>query len=399
MNADMNSKVDVIEDDVFFPSVKSKQAKTKVLFVIDTLQLGGAEQSLLENTTNFKFIQPVICHVYPGEILKQKFIDKDVQVYSLDVKKKYGFVEAYQKLKKIIKDEKPDLIVAYLTRSEIVSRLAGKFNNIPVLGTFVNDLYCAPYNQHLSKKAKLVVQFFKLINKLTTRFCIGFVSNSQHIKEANAQHLDVPLSKIKVINRGRNSSQIIKKQPGPINRKEIHFVNVSRLFAVKAHTNLILGFKKFTTHFSNATLDIVGDGPLRDELQQLIDKNNLQDKVKLLGARKDVPSLLHDYDCFVFPSLVEGFSGAVVEAMFANVPVLVSDIPQNQEAIKHLQTGYLFKKGSAEEVTEAMLWFAANRPTAVEFANKAYDFAVQHFEQKNIVRQFENYLMSIPYKK
>src|SRR5688500_16075311 len=121
----------------------------KVLFVIDTLQFGGAEQSLLENTSRFKNTHPVVCHLYTGDVLEPRFAEKGIKVYSFNISKKYGFLEAYKKLKKIVEQEQPDLMVAYLTRSEIVTRLLGKFNKIPVVGTFVNDLYCKSYNQHL----------------------------------------------------------------------------------------------------------------------------------------------------------------------------------------------------------------------------------------------------------
>src|SRR5688500_4622390 len=131
--------------------------KEKVLFVIDTLQLGGAEKSLLENTSRFKNICPVICHLYPGAILRPKFAEKGIKVYSVNISKKYGFIQGYRELKKIVNQERPDLMVAYLTRSEIVTRLVGKLNRIPVVGTFVTDLYCKSYNQHLSLKSRKVV--------------------------------------------------------------------------------------------------------------------------------------------------------------------------------------------------------------------------------------------------
>lgn len=368
----------------------------KVLFVIDTLQLGGAEQSLLENTSRFKKIKPIVCHLYTGEILKPKFIERDIEVYSFNVSKKYGFIEAYKKLKHVIEIEKPNLMVAYLTRSEIVTRLIGRFNNIPVVGTFVNDLYCKSYNQHLSWKARQLVSVFKLINKATSKICVGFISNSQAIKDANANHLNIQPEKIEVINRGRDSFKFKRKSFNKdIIPNQIRFLNVSRLFTVKGHKFMIMGFKKFLKKYPNATLSIIGDGPLFQELSQLINENNLQNNVFLLGSRNDVATLLADYDCFVFPSLVEGFSGAVVEAMFSGLPILASDIPQNKEAITHLETGYLFNKESAEEVEKAMLWFQNNRVNANALAIKAYEYAKEHFELDKIVTRFENYLHSV----
>lgn len=368
----------------------------KVLFVIDTLQLGGAEQSLLENTSRFKDILPVVCHLYSGEILQPKFVERGIKVYSFNISKKYGFLEAYKKLKEVVQKEQPDLMVAYLTRSEIVTRLIGRFNHIPVVGTFVNDLYCKSYNQHLSWKAKSLVSVFKYINKATSKICVGFVSNSEAIKEANAKHLSISPEKIKVINRGRDSYKFLRKNiQSQKSGNPIRFLNVSRLFPVKGHRYMILGFKKFLHHYPDASLSIVGDGPLRNELQKLINDNMLKDKVFLLGSRNDVPALLSQYDCFIFPSLVEGFSGAVVEAMFAGLPILASDIAQNKEAVIHLETGYLFGRESVEEVEKAMLWYKENTGTANVLAMKAYDYAKENFELDKIVDKFEGYLQDI----
>jgi glycosyltransferase involved in cell wall biosynthesis len=364
----------------------------KVLFVIDTLQLGGAEQSLLANTTRFTHTDSVICHIYKGDKLKSAFEERGKKVYSLDIGARYGFLSAYKKLKEIVKREKPDLIVAYLTRSELVSRLIGRFNHVPVVGTFVNDLYIASYNQHLSWKARQAVSFFKFLNRITAKDCIGFVANSQAIKDANARHLSIPPQKIKVIRRGRDSSSIkrrtAEKQPGTPAR----FLNVSRLFAVKGHATLILGFKDYLRSDPDASLTIVGDGPLRDELKKLAADNGMADNVIFLGARNDVPDLLANYDCFVFPSIMEGFSGAIVEAMFAGIPVLATGIPQNLEAITHMQTGYIFDTESPAEVTRAMLWYKSNTGEAEKMAKNAYAFARDNFELNNIVAQFEEYL-------
>ena len=377
-------------------SALNTSEKKKVLFVIDTLQLGGAEQSLLENTSRFKNVHPIVCHLYTGAILEPKFRERGIKVYSLNISKKYGFLEAYRRLKKIIDTEQPELMVAYLTRSEIVTRLLGKFNHIPVVGTFVNDLYCKSYNQHLSWKAKNVVSLFKYINRATSKICVGFVSNSQAIKEANARHLNILPEKIEVINRGRDSFKFRRKNPGTYGSDgSIRFLNVSRLFPVKGHRFMILGFKHFLAKYPDATLSIVGDGPLRNELAALIKDHDLENKVLLLGSRNDVPALLAEYDCFVFPSLVEGFSGAIVEAMFAGLPILASDIDQNKEAISHLQTGYLFGKESAEEAANAMIWFRENRELANKLAINGYEYAREHFELDKIVNRFETYLQTV----
>ncbi len=94
----------------------------KVLFVIDTLQTGGAEEKSFQQPLRFKHIQPVVCHLYGGDLLKQRFTSKGITVHSVALKKQFGFRQAYKQLKQIVQQEQPQLLVAYLTRSELVTR-------------------------------------------------------------------------------------------------------------------------------------------------------------------------------------------------------------------------------------------------------------------------------------
>jgi glycosyltransferase involved in cell wall biosynthesis len=367
----------------------------KVLFVIDTLQTGGAEQSLFANVIRFKNIQSIVCHLYAGDLLKQQFKDHGIPVYSVGLKKKYGFAQAYKQLKAIVQKEQPDIIIAYLTRSELVARLVGRFNQIPVIGTFVSELYSDNYNTALSVKAKMAVSFFKWANKTTARFCKGFVANSEVVKQSNGRALGIDLNKIEVINRGRDSKVFRFQVPQTIPGNPLRFLNVGRLVPVKGQRDLIQAFKEFLPACPHAVLHIAGDGPARESLSALINESGLQNNVVLLGSRNDIPQLINEYDCFVFPSHSEGFSGAIVEAMFAGLPVLASDIPVNKEVITHLETGYFFETGSVQSIMQALLWYKDNIAVANSLAANANEHARQNFELEKIAEKLENYLLNM----
>lgn len=387
--------------EVITSPLKSKQyslpgeTKKKILFVIDTLQMGGAEQSLLDSVTRFEKLRAVVCHLYAGDTLKQQFIDKGISVYSVNSKKKYGFFSAYRKLKAIVNSERPDLIVAYLTRSELVARTVARISHTPIIGTFVSDLYGKAYNQSLSRKSKMAVSFFRLLNKATARFCTGFIANSEAIKKLNAIQLDLPPQKIEVINRGRDSKRFTFRLRSSFPGKPVRFLNIGRLVSVKGQRDLILAFQTFLQAYPGSILHIVGEGPERASLSTLIRQQHLEHNVLLLGSRNDVPELIQTYDCFVFPSYSEGFSGSIVEAMLSGLPVLASNIPANKEIITHLETGYLFETGSVAAIANAMVWYSNNRPLANEQTVKAYEYAVQHFELERIAGKLETYLQRI----
>lgn len=368
--------------------------KYKALFIIDSLEIGGTEKSLFEMAIRFNEIEPIVCHLYPGESLKSAFELHKIKVYSLNIKGNYGFYEAYCGVKEIIDFERPDLLVAYLTKSELVTRVIGKVYDIPVIGTFVSDLYNNRYNQSLNWKSRKAVSFFKTLNKVTAKLCSGFISNSNGIKVSNTRHLNIPEDKVKVIYRGRDS-KIFKYSKGHTPDQPItKFLNIGRLFPVKGQKKLIMAFNEINQLYPNTTLDIIGDGPLKLELTNLVNDYGLQDKVILHGAKTEIHLLLKNYDCFVFPSLSEGFSGSVVEAMFSGLPVLASRIPANEEAIKHNITGFLFEANSVEAIIGAMKWFIHNREEALILAKKAHVVALNNFELGNVALETEKYLIS-----
>jgi len=367
----------------------------KVLFVIDSLEIGGTEQSLLENAARFHQFVPVICHLYPGETLRPKFTEKGIRVIAAGVQKKYGFITAYKRLSSIIVKERPDLLVAYLTRSELVTRMVGRMKNIPVVGTLVSDLYSPEYNLALSRRAKAGVGLFRLLNRLTARCCSGFIANSSAVASQGIRHLHIAPEKVQVIHRGRDSNRFVYREHDEQANQTIRFLNIGRLVPLKGQKDLIMAFGVFLKHFPDAVLHIAGEGPFRQELVATINLLQLQNKVVLLGARADVPELVHQYDCCVFPSRSEGFSGSVVEAMFSGLPVLASDIPANAEIISHMHTGFLFKAGSLDDILQALLWFARNRQQAAIMAHKAYRHALQHFDLSATAAQMENYLQTI----
>jgi glycosyltransferase involved in cell wall biosynthesis len=103
-----------------------------------------------------------------------------------------------------------------------------------------------------------------------------------------------------------------------------------------------------------AFLLLVGDGPLREELQRLIVACRLSEHVRLAGARSDVPEILKIADLFVFPSRTEGLPNALLEAMAAGLPIAATDVPGCRDLIAHERTGLLTPYGDIDALGRAM---------------------------------------------
>src|SRR5690554_6011644 len=96
--------------------------KKKVLYIIDTLQVAGAERSLVEIALNFNDIIPIFVHLYKGNMLQPLLEKNEIKVYSLNITEKYGIRKAIKELKEIYKKESPDIIHSTLYRADMVAR-------------------------------------------------------------------------------------------------------------------------------------------------------------------------------------------------------------------------------------------------------------------------------------
>lgn len=111
---------------------------------------------------------------------------------------------------------------------------------------------------------------------------------------------------------------------------------------------------------SRLRLIMVGDGPLRAEAQALLDTAGVADLAWLPGERHDVPDVLRGLDCFVLPSLAEGISNTILEAMASGLPVIATRVGGNPELVIEGQTGRLVPAGDPEAMAQAIIDFARN---------------------------------------
>ncbi|RAW01295.1 glycosyltransferase [Pseudochryseolinea flava] len=365
----------------------------KVMYVIDSLQTGGAEKSVLDIASRLKAFEPVVCHIYKNDFLKQDFEKSGIRVISLNIDGPYNFIKGYSALKKVLKDERPDLVVASLLRSELISRLACRVLRIPNVGTFVNDTYSKYEWEALSFSMKIKIGFFWVLNMLTAKLCVGFLSNSTSIKDSNCKALFVPKNKVAVIYRGRRTD-IFEYIPRA-HTTPTTFLAVGRLLYRKGFEELIAAFHGFQANHPDVKLTIAGEGPHRKRLAQLISHYKLEKSVTLPGNMKDIHKVMASHDAFVFPSHYEGFSGTLVEAMLSGIPLLASDISMNKEAVVHQSTGWLFKTKDETAIRNSLEWMMSNYATSKAYAEKARAVAEKRFDIDLIAEQHDNYYQEI----
>lgn len=328
--------------------------RVKVLFVIDTLEVGGAERSLLEMIPFFVDIEAVVCHLYRGHALKAEYERLGVTTYSLDLPGPYNFMSGIRALRKLIRQEKPHLVNSTLLRSTLIGRVACRMEKTIHVSTIVSDSYGGHRTSSISVLRNVKLQFFRLLDKLTLRWSQGYIAISESVRDSYSKKMRTAREKIRVIYRGRNVEQYSGDR---IASGTFSFIHVGRMVPSKGHHDIIQAAKLLHQRSSASfRLLLVGDGPERGNFERLVRELGIDSIVQFLGHRADVPDLLAQSNCFLFASYYEGMGGAVVEAMMAELPVIASDLPVFREFIVSEKTGLFFKAGNVEELFSRMNW-------------------------------------------
>jgi glycosyltransferase involved in cell wall biosynthesis len=130
-------------------------------------------------------------------------------------------------------------------------------------------------------------------------------------------------------------------------------------------------------------------------LENQINILQLQKKVILAGNTPKAYMKLYDANCFVFPSRFEGFSGALVEAMMAGIPIICSDIPMNTEAVDHETTALVHKLKDTDDLFKKMILMIEKYPEMIEMGKRAREKALMLFEIKEIAKKYEQLLIKL----
>jgi glycosyltransferase involved in cell wall biosynthesis len=368
----------------------------KVLYLIDTLEVGGAESSLLQLLKRARKTEAIVCSIYRGDALKSSFEKEGIRVVSLGFGGKHQYIKAIRRVLSLISKEQPRLIHTILARAHLVGRVAGKLAGLPVVSVFTSEPLTLHRYSHITRMLRIKIKIFEFLDRMTIPFATRFVANSESVKASACKKLGIVPDKISVIYRGRDpsvysnacDSRAALRREFAVADDVPVILNVGRLVPEKAHKDLIVAVGQAQKQVRTKLL-IAGEGRCRPELTKLISELELKDTVELLGFRNDPPALMKLADLFVFPSASEGHPGALIEAMFAGCPIVASDIPVHNEMITHRISGLLIETGNTIALSEAIVWMLKHPHEARQMAQNAHDTAVLRFNIERIVQQHE----------
>lgn len=324
----------------------------KFILIIGALSFGGAERVICNIANKLAEIGDEVVLVAVHNRESAYSIDKRVRVINgLSGKRPLSKLIT---LRKILKNEKPRATLSFLTHINLFTILA-------TLGMDIN-LVISERNDPAREPKKLVR---RLMRKFLYPLSDGFVFQTEQAKDFFSKYIQDRSTVIP------NPVFVDAVEKPKIRKNKI--VNVGRLVQQKRQDDLIRTFKIINQIFPEYTLDIFGEGPEEENLNNLIKKLKLEHVVSLKGSVKDLHDQIKDASIFVLTSDFEGMPNALMEAMSLGIPCISTDCPVGgpRELIRHMENGLLVPVSDKEELVKAMQFLIKNKQMQEKFSKES----------------------------
>ena len=373
----------------------------KVMFMIESMIVGGAEKALINLVNNLdkeKYDITVISmykySVYDGyEHNFKELFNKNIKVkYLLDNSNKFNyrlFNFLYNKLPKIwfykffIK-EKYDIEVAFyegFPTTFLAHSTNKNSKKIAWLHTDSNNAF-GNFNEIQLNETKDIYEKFDLVVGVAKSVCDSF-ENIFGLKE-----------KLKVQYNIFENNKIITKSKEDIDENlknnKFKLISVGRLIPIKGYERLLKCIKKLKEDNLEFELWIVGDGSEKSKLEKYIIENDLNDVVKLLGFQDNPYKYIVECDLFVCSSLAEGFSTVVAEAIILGKPIITTRCSGMDELVGEDNCG-LITENNEDSLYDGLKKILTNNKLYEELTNNSKKKA-KFFEAENMINEIETLL-------
>ncbi len=241
---------------------------------------------------------------------------------------------------------------------------------------------------------------YNLLRRLTRLTTHHYIAVSRDLERWLRETIGVPADRLSQIYNGVDSEKFhpgrcphaAATPAGFFDGATCVVGSVGRMAKVKDYPTLVRAFIRAceqSDRLSGLRLIIVGDGPTRAECQALIDAAGLTDRAYLPGDRSDTADWLRSFDVFVLPSLGEGISNTILEAMSTGLPVIATRVGGTPELVSEDETGKMFTPGDVEELTRLLAEYAASPAKRGEQGAKARARIEQRFSWQGMAAAYQ----------
>lgn len=341
----------------------------RILLIPTGLGVGGAEWQVVALARRFKELGSdvsVVTLIEPGP-LKEEMAKAGVTVKSLGMKRGIPGPRALWKLAKIVRREKPDVVHSHMFHANIVARASRIFwRNVPLVCTIhnVNEVSSTSTKWNQKTWRDDAYRRTNFLASKTTAICDTATQRYIDVGAFRSGQVETMVNGIVVSKFARNA------ETGARLRKELGLENktiglmVARMEPPKDQALLLRAWAAAIEKNPELHLVLVGDGPARKNLEALAAELKITPRVSFMGIRKDVSAFMSMADFFLLITIMEGLPLVILEAAAASLPMIVSDVGGNREAVSEGRSGFLVRPGDLAQLTARIGRLASLTPAA-----------------------------------
>lgn len=357
-----------------------------ILLVIGCSKIGGAQKvfaTIAKQLVNQGHNITVLLPEGPlASILREE------NIVTLPIK--YKSIQGIRTIAGLLKRKEIDIINTHLTNCSFLVAII----NIFYRKRLCCSLHNAIIHEGLGRLQRFIYPFlYFLIYKLSN----GIIVNSENNKQHFIGTACISPEHIRVIYNGIDTNEYIdgrikSKQQG--GKFQIGFIG--RLSVEKGVIYLIEALAQLNGIDYECV--IIGDGPLRQELEVAVASKDLSSNVTFLGFQQNVAPFFAEMDVFILPSLNEVLPITIIEAFALKVVTIAAEVGGVPDLITHGTTGMLFPAKDSKKLSENIEWVYKNNNESQQMVENAYAKFIQSFTSDSMLRQIMDYYNHIIYK-
>ncbi|MGE5492965.1 MAG: TIGR03088 family PEP-CTERM/XrtA system glycosyltransferase [Actinomycetota bacterium] len=338
-----------------------------VAHVVFRLDVGGLENGVVNliNHMPRDAYRHMVISLTDMTDFSRRILRDDVELISLNKRPGHAF-RLYPRIRRMLKERAPAIVhTRNLAALEVTAPAWAAGVPVRIHGEHGR----AVSGPHPSDRK------YRLVRRLYSPFVTSYVALSRELEDY--LHRDVGISAERVA-RIYNGVDTRRFHPAPARQPipgcpfadpGLWLVGtVGRLQDIKDQTSLVKAFvlavRSVPELRSRLRLVMVGEGPQRSQVEAVLRTAGMADLAWLPGVRDDIPDILRGLDCFVLPSLSEGISNAILEAMASGLPVIATDVGGNGELLSDGNTGTLVPPADPQALARQIVHYACNPDAA-----------------------------------
>ncbi len=370
------------------PTVQRSKRTRRLLLVVTTLDVGGAEKCCVQLATGLDRSRwhVEVCSLLRPGAMAGPLRDAAIPVHSLDASRLWHAPAAAVRLARLIRRLRPDVVHTFLFHANVLGRLAAQFAGRPRV---VASIRVAErrFRHHL------------VIENLTWRLSDRVACVSRDVARFVRRRCHEPAHRLVVIPNGvdpaRAAGPVAARASLGLRDDSCVAIYVGRLDPQKGVDVLLRAVAMARKRAPHLELLLVGAGPQRPALEQLAAELQINSHARFLGWRPEATELMRAADMLVLPSRWEGMPNVVLEAMAAGLPVVATRAEGTAELVRHRETGLLVAIDDAHELAEAIAETAADAELRRTWGLRGQAIAINDFSVVQMVQRYQHLYASL----